>query len=83
MWWMDRSQSLDGRVGAAALCKHGDRWKAICSHLRTGQMVVYDAELWVIRLALQESMTGRKTLPIHGLPKVAVFSDSQAPIRGM
>jgi len=25
MWWTDGSQSDDGRVGAAAVCTHGDR----------------------------------------------------------
>jgi hypothetical protein len=48
MWWTDGSRSDDGRVGAAAVCKHGDRWKAFHSHLGTGRMEVYDAELWAI-----------------------------------
>ena len=36
MWWTNGSRSDDGRVGSAAVCKHGDRWKAICSHHGTG-----------------------------------------------
>jgi len=35
-WWMDRSRSDDGRVRVAAVCKHGDRWKAFRSHLGIG-----------------------------------------------
>jgi len=35
MWWTDGSPSNNGRVGAAAVGKHGDRWKTFCSHLRT------------------------------------------------
>jgi len=35
MWWTDGSQSDDGRVGAAAVCKHADRWKAFRSDLGT------------------------------------------------
>ena len=27
MWWTDRSHSDDGRVGAAAVCKHGNQWR--------------------------------------------------------
>jgi len=27
MWWTDGSQSDEGRVGAATVCKHKDRWK--------------------------------------------------------
>jgi len=81
MWWRDGSRSDDGRVGAAAVCKHGDRWKAFRSHLGTGRMEVYDAELWAIGLALRESVRKRDTLQTHGVTKVAVFSDSQAAIR--
>jgi len=36
MWWKDGSQSDDGRVGVAAVCKHSDGWKASRSHLGTG-----------------------------------------------
>jgi len=36
MWWTDGSRSDDGRVGAAAVCQHGDHWKPFRSHLGTG-----------------------------------------------
>jgi len=81
MWWTDGSRSDDGRVGAAAVWKHGDRWEAFRSHLGTGQMKVHDAELWAIGLAVQESVRNRDTLRTHGVMKVAVFSDSHAAIR--
>jgi ribonuclease HI len=81
MWWTDGSRSDDGRVGAAAVCKHRDGWRAFGSHLGTGRMVVYDAELWAIGRALRESVKKRDTLQTHGVTKVAVFSDSQAAIR--
>jgi len=51
MWWNDGSRS-DGRVGAAAVCTHGVPWKAFRSHLGTGRMEVYDADLWAIGLTL-------------------------------
>ena len=63
------------------MCKHGDRWKAFRSHLGTGRMEVYDAELWAIGLALRESVRKRDRLQTHGVTKVAVFSNSQAAIR--
>jgi len=78
MWWIDGSRSNDGRVGAAAVCNHGDRREAFCCHLCTVQMQVHDAELWAIRLALWESVKKRDTLQTHRVMKVAVFSDSQA-----
>jgi hypothetical protein len=45
MWWTDGLRSDYGRVGAAAVCKHGEGWKAFRSHLSTGRVEVYDAEL--------------------------------------
>jgi hypothetical protein len=54
MWWTDGSRSDDGRVVAAAVCKHRDGWRAFRRHLGTGRMEVYDAELWAIGLALWE-----------------------------
>jgi len=57
------------------------RWRAFCSHLGTGRIEVYDAELWAIGLALWESVKKRDTLQTHRVMKVAVFSDSQATIR--
>ena len=35
MWSTDVSRSDDGKVGAAAVCKHRDGWKAFRSHLGT------------------------------------------------
>ena len=63
------------------MCKHRDRWKAFRSHLGTGRMEVYDAELWAIGLALRESVKKRETLQTHSVMKVAVLSDLQAAIR--
>jgi len=48
MWWTDGSHSEDGRVGAAAVCKHGNQWRSRRSFLDTGRMEVFDAELWPI-----------------------------------
>jgi len=81
MWWTDGSRTDDSIVGAPVVCKHGDRGKAVRSHLRTGCMEVYDAELWGIGLALRESVKKRDTLQTHGVTKVAVFNNSQAGIR--
>ena len=81
MCWRDGSRSDDGSVGAAAVCKHGDRWKAIRSHLGIGRIKVYDAELWEIGLALRESVRPRETLQTHGVTKGAMISDSQAANR--
>jgi hypothetical protein len=44
-------------------------------------MEVFEAELWAIRLALQETIERRETLQRHVVKTVAVFSDSQAAIR--
>jgi len=81
MWWTDGSRSDDGRVGAAAVCKHRDQWRSRRSYLGTGRMEVFDAELWAIGLALEETIENRETLQRHGVKTVAVFSDSQAAIR--
>jgi hypothetical protein len=48
MWWTDGSRSDDGRVGAAAVCKHGNEWRSRPSFLGTGLMAVFDAGLWAI-----------------------------------
>jgi len=81
MWWTDGSRSDDGRVGAAAVCKHGNEWRSRRSFLRTGRMEVFDAELWATGLALDVAIEKRETLQKHGVKTVAVFSDSQAAIR--
>jgi hypothetical protein len=49
-------------VGAATVSKYRDSWRALCSHLGTGQMEVYDADLWAIKLAVQESVKKNDTL---------------------
>jgi ribonuclease HI len=81
MWWTDESRSDNGRVGAAAVCKHGNEWKTGCSYLGTRRMEVLYAELWVIGLALGETVKRRERLQEHGVKTVAVLSDSQAAIR--
>jgi ribonuclease HI len=81
MWWTDGSRSDDGRVGAAAVCKHGNQWRSRRSYLGTGRMEVFDAELWAIGHALEVTIEKRETLQKHGVKTVAVFSDSQAAIR--
>jgi hypothetical protein len=81
MWWTDGSRTDDGRVGAAAVCKHGDGWRSFRSHLGTGRMEVYDVELWAIGVTLSESVKKRERLMENGVTIVAVFSDSQAAIR--
>ena len=81
MWWTDGSRSDDGRVGATALCKHGNQWRSRRSILGTGLMNVFDAEMLAIGLALDVAIEKRETLQKHGVKRVAVFSDSQAAIR--
>jgi len=81
MWWTDGSHSDNGRVGAAAVCKHGNQWSCSHSILGTGRMEIFDAELWAIGLALDVTFEKRETLQIHGVKTVAVFSDSQAAIQ--
>jgi len=62
MWWTDGSRSDDGRVGAAAVCKHGNEWRSRRSFLGTGRMEVFDAELWAIGLALDVAIEKKETL---------------------
>jgi len=81
MWWTDGSHSDDGRVGAAAVCKHGNQWRSRRNLLGTGHMEVFDAELWAIGLALDVMIEKRETLQRHGVKTVAFFSDSQTAIR--
>jgi hypothetical protein len=81
MWWTDGSRSDDVRVGAPAVCKHRDCWKALRSQLGTGRMEVNDGEPSAFRLALGLSVSKRDTLLTHGGMKVAEFSYSQAAIR--
>jgi ribonuclease HI len=44
-------------------------------------MEVFDAELWIIGLSLEETIEKREILQRHRVKTVAVFSDSQAAIR--
>jgi ribonuclease HI len=81
MWWTDGSRSDDGRVGTAAVCKHRDKWRSRRCYLGIAQMVVFDAELWAIGLALEETIKKTETQQRHGVNTVAVFSNSQAAIR--
>jgi len=81
MWWTDGSRSDDGRVGAAAVCKHRDEWRSRRSYLGTGRMEGFEAELWAIGLAHDVAIGKRETLQKRGGETVAVFSDSQAIIR--
>jgi hypothetical protein len=80
MWWTDGSHSEDGRVGAAAVCKHGKEWRSRRSFLSTGRMEVFDAELCAIGLALDVAIEKRDTLHTDRVKTVAVFSDSQPAI---
>jgi len=81
MRWTDVSQSDVSRVGAAAVGKHRDRWKAFRSDLAIGLMGVYHAEMSVIGLALRESINTRDQLETHRAKMIAVFSNSQAAFR--
>ena len=62
MWWTDGSRSDDDRVGAAAVCKHGNEWRSRRSFLGTGRMEGFDAELWVIGLAHDLAIENSETL---------------------
>ena len=74
-------------TGTKKYHKRGEMAVAACTskndltHLGTGRMEVYDAELWAIGLAHRESLKKRDILQANGVSKVAVFSDSQAAIR--
>jgi ribonuclease HI len=81
MAWIDGSCSDDGRVGTAAVSKHGNECRTHRSYLGTGHMEVFDGELSAIGLALRETVKRRERLQQHGVNKVAVFSDSQAAIQ--
>jgi len=81
MWWRDGSRSDNGRVGAAAVCKHGNQWRSRRSCLGTGRMEVFDAELWAMGLALDVVTKKSETLQKHGVKTMAVISGPQATIR--
>jgi len=81
MCWTDGSRSDDGRVGAAAVCEHGNEWRSLRSFLGTGRMEVLKAEPGAIGLALDVAIEKRETLQKPGVKTVAVFSDWQGGIR--
>jgi len=76
MWWTDGSRSDDGRVGAAAVCKHGNQWRSRRSYLGTWPMEVFHAELSAIGLALDVTIETTEMLQRQGLMTVAVFTNS-------
>jgi len=80
MWWTDGSCSDDGRVGAAAVCKHGNQWRSRCSSLGTECMEVFDTELWAIGLALGQTIEKRETVQRHGVSMMPIFSDWETTI---
>jgi len=81
IWWSDGSHSDDGRVGAIAVFKHGNQWRSRRSFLGTVCMGDFDAELWPIGLALDETIDNGETLQRHGARTVTIFSDSEIAIR--
>jgi len=81
MWWTDGSRSDDGRVGAAAVCKHGNQCRSCHSFLGTGYLEGCDAEQLAIGLALDVTIEKRETLHRHCVKTVTIFSDSQTTIR--
>jgi len=58
----DGSRSDDSRVGAAAVCKHGNQWRSHISFLGTGPMEVFDAERRTMGLALDMTIMERESL---------------------
>lgn len=79
--WTDGLESEDGRVGLTVVCKRRDGWRVFRSHLGTGCMDVYDAELCAIGLALWELVQTGEALQTHRVTKVAHTSISYAAIR--
>jgi len=80
-WWSDGSCSDNGRVGAAAVCKHGNEWRTRRSDLGTGRIEVFDVELWEIALELSETVKRIERLPKLRVKTVAFFSDAHAAVR--
>lgn len=73
-------RSDDRRTGAAAVFKSRDGLRAVCRHLSTGRMEVFNTELWAIALTLRKSVKEMDTLLTHPARIVAVFRDSQVAI---
>jgi len=65
MWWTDGSRSDDGRVVAAPVCNDRNEWRARRRFLGTGRMVVLNAKLSVMGLALNVAIGKRDTLHKH------------------
>jgi len=81
MWSTDGSQMDDERVRAAAVCLNGDGGTVSRIYLGTGQLDVFDIELWAIRVVLRMSIARAVALQVHGVMTVAEFSDSQTANR--
>ena len=61
--------------------RSGERWKALRSYLRKGQMEVFDAELWAMWIALKETAKGGERLHTQGVQKIVIICDSQAAVQ--
>jgi len=81
MWWRDGSCSDNSKVGATAVCTHGNASRSSHSFLGTGPMEVIHTKQGAIVLTLSMAIKQRETLLIYGETTVAVFSNSQATIR--
>jgi len=78
MWCTAGLHPDDGRMEAAAVSKHTDKWRSHDSYLGTGQMDVFHAELWAIGLALEDTIEKTEILQRHEGKMVAVINHSQA-----
>jgi len=81
IWWSDGSRSGDGRVGAAAVCKHRAEWRSRRSVLGTGSTEVFDSELSAMGLTLDVAIEKGESLQEHGVKTVAVITESRAAIQ--
>jgi hypothetical protein len=81
MWLTDGLRRDVGRVGAAGVCTHSAELRTRHSCLGTGRVEVFDANLWAIGLALEETIKKIKFLQSNGVTMVVVCSDSHATIR--
>jgi len=81
MWCTAGLRSDDGRVRAAAVCKHRNQWRSRHIFLGTGRMEVFDTELWAIGHALNEPIERRETSQRHGVRTVAIISHLQTTTR--
>lgn len=61
--------------------KHGYQRRSRRSFLGTVQMEDFDAELWAIGLALEETIQKTETFPRYGVKTVAILCDAQTAIR--